>query len=86
MALMIGKALAAAPAALVLGLAWLAVEAVERINCYRRARRERAQLLGLNDYELRDLGLSRVDAIREASRPLWAGCQQREFDLGKPQP
>jgi uncharacterized protein YjiS (DUF1127 family) len=87
MALMIGKALSTAPAALVLGLAWLAVEAVERFNCSRRARRERVQLLSLGERDLRDLGLSRVDALREAGRPLWNDCRRQtlDIDLGKPQ-
>jgi len=86
MTLTIGKALIAVPAALVLGLAWLAVEAVERFQCYRRARRERDQLLGLGERELRDIGISRVDALREASRPLWNGCQPNDFDLRGAQP
>ncbi len=37
----------------------------------KRAAQERAQLLSLNDRELRDIGISRVDALREADRPLW---------------
>lgn len=85
MTLTIGKAFAAVPAALVLGLAWLAVEAVERFQCYRRARQERDQLLGLNERELHDIGISRVDALREAGRSLWNGCQSRDFDLKSPQ-
>jgi uncharacterized protein YjiS (DUF1127 family) len=35
-----------------------------------RASQERAQLLALTDRELRDIGISRVDALREAERPL----------------
>ncbi len=54
--------------------AWGAVELWERIQCYRRLRRERAQLLALSDRELGDVGISRVDAMREASRPLWRDC------------
>ncbi len=52
---------------------WLA-GAIQRFECYRRARRERHQLLGLNERELRDIGITRVDAWREAERPLWSGC------------
>jgi uncharacterized protein YjiS (DUF1127 family) len=37
----------------------------------KRAAQERAQLLSLSDRELRDIGISRVDALREADRPLW---------------
>ena len=33
--------------------------------------RERQALLALSDDELRDIGLSRADARREANRPLW---------------
>jgi len=36
----------------------------------RRAAQERAQLLSLNERELRDIGITRVDALREADRPL----------------
>jgi uncharacterized protein YjiS (DUF1127 family) len=54
--------------------AWGGVELWERIQCYRRQRRERAQLLGLSERELSDIGVSRADAMREASRPLWRDC------------
>ena len=37
----------------------------------KRAATERAQLLSLSDRDLRDIGISRVDALREADRPLW---------------
>ncbi len=84
MILTMGKALSALPAALVLGVAWLAVEAVERFQCYRRARRERDQLLGLNERELRDIGISRVDAWREADRSPWAGCGSGNVQIGRP--
>jgi uncharacterized protein YjiS (DUF1127 family) len=85
----IAKALGTAPAALVLAIAWLAVEVVERLNCYRRARRESAQLLGLGERDLRDIGISRVDAIREAGRSAGSACRGpslRDIDLGRPQP
>ena len=36
----------------------------------RRAAQERAQLLSLDERELRDIGITRVDALREADRPL----------------
>lgn len=75
----IGKALITAPALIVFAAAWAAVEFVERIQCYLRARRERAQLLAMGDRELHDLGLSRVDAIRYATEPAWRDCAR----LGK---
>lgn len=76
MSLAIGKAVLAAPALLVFGLAWAAVELIERFQCYRQARRERAQLLALDDRDLHDLGLSRVDAVRLANEPAWRSCQK----------
>lgn len=33
--------------------------------------RERRALLGLSDYALKDIGLSRADAYREGERPIW---------------
>lgn len=36
-----------------------------------QARRQRAVLATLDDARLRDLGLSRAAALREASRPIW---------------
>jgi uncharacterized protein YjiS (DUF1127 family) len=43
---------------------------IGRARDYRQMRHERAQLLGLSDRELRDIGISRVDAIHAATRPL----------------
>lgn len=74
MSLGIGKMLAAVPALLAFGGAWAAVELWERWNCYRRARRERAQLLAMGERDLHDLGLSRVDAVRYAEAPVWRDC------------
>ena len=36
----------------------------------RRAAQERAQLLSLDERELRDIGITRLDAIREADKSL----------------
>ena len=38
---------------------------------WRRIRRERQQLLELSDHMLRDIGLTRTQAGREAARPFW---------------
>jgi len=32
---------------------------------------QRRQLLALTERELRDIGITRCDAVREASKPLW---------------
>jgi uncharacterized protein YjiS (DUF1127 family) len=34
-------------------------------------RRQRRALMGLNDDLLKDIGVSRADAFREASKPFW---------------
>ena len=38
---------------------------------WRQLARERGQLARLNDAALKDLGLSRADALQEAERPFW---------------
>ena len=45
--------------------------AMASVVALRRAAQERAQLLALDERGLRDIGISRVDALREADRPLW---------------
>lgn len=42
-----------------------------RIATWHRVWRERNRLLELDDRMLADLGLTREDATREASRPFW---------------
>lgn len=37
------------------------------LRCWRQLQRERQQLLAMNDVELRDIRLSRIDADRQAS-------------------
>ncbi len=49
----------------------LAGQLATAVRDLRRAAVERSQLLSLSERELRDIGISRVDAIREANRPLW---------------
>jgi uncharacterized protein YjiS (DUF1127 family) len=38
---------------------------------FHEARRQRRALLALDDTLLKDIGLSRADAAREAARPFW---------------
>ena len=33
--------------------------------------RQRNALAGLNDQQLRDIGITRVDAVRECGKPFW---------------
>ncbi len=38
---------------------------------WRERARERRQLLAMGERELHDIAITRVDALREASKPLW---------------
>ena len=42
-----------------------------QIALWRGVSRQRRELAGLSDLLLKDIGLSRVDAEREARRPFW---------------
>lgn len=48
-----------------------ACHAVELVACWQRRARERRLLSALDDRGLRDIGISRVDAARECSKPFW---------------
>jgi uncharacterized protein YjiS (DUF1127 family) len=45
--------------------------AAELLQRWREAALERRLLLQLDERTLRDLGLSRADAMREAAKPFW---------------
>lgn len=49
-----------------LGLLWLVL-----LEGWLERRRQRLALRALNDHLLRDIGVSRADAAREASKPFW---------------
>ncbi len=53
-----------APAAAVQGL-------LGKVRAAWRRRRSRNLLLQLDDYMLKDIGLTRSDALREAGKPFW---------------
>lgn len=44
---------------------------VRQLQRWRDLYRQRRQLAALSDFMLKDIGLSRADAEREASRPFW---------------
>jgi uncharacterized protein YjiS (DUF1127 family) len=46
-------------------------QALERVLVWIDRARQRRQLLALNDLELRDIGISRYDAIKEGDKPFW---------------
>ena len=47
--------------------------AAGRLAVWAERRRQRRALLGLDDAMLKDIGLGRGDAFREAAKPFWRG-------------
>ena len=58
------QAVAAAPTRLLRG-------AVETLLNWQHRAAERQQLASLSDYDLKDVGLTRADALMEAQKPFW---------------
>lgn len=44
---------------------------VQRIVTWMERARQRQALLALDDWVLRDIGLSRADVVREGDKPFW---------------
>jgi len=42
-----------------------------KFNQYRENARQRRQLAQLPDYLLKDIGVTRADALKEAEKPFW---------------
>lgn len=42
-----------------------------QLSLWWRRARERRELLQMSEHDLRDIGLTRVDVIREAEKPFW---------------
>jgi len=53
------------------GVRQAAVRVVDVVARLRQAAFERRQLLALSDRDLQDIGISRIDALQEAEKPLW---------------
>ena len=49
----------------------LFARAIARVRRWRQLSSQRRELAQLSDTMLKDIGLSRVDALREAERPFW---------------
>lgn len=47
------------------------------LKAYRELQRERTQLLDLTERQRRDIGITRLDAVREARRPFWRYLRRR---------
>ena len=45
--------------------------ALQQVNRWRQVRRQRRALYELSDYMLKDIGISRYEAMREAEKPFW---------------
>ncbi len=54
-----------------LHLGTLLLAVVRRIDQMDQRRRSRIALQELSDEQLKDIGISRADAFREAARPFW---------------
>jgi len=50
-------------------LTWL--NFLARIRLYRQRQKTRRQLAAMNDYMLKDLGISSCEVRREATKPFW---------------
>lgn len=65
------RTLPAARARLGRGLQGLAAIGLARLLHWHELARQRRALLALNDRMLKDIGITRVEAEREARRPFW---------------
>ena len=45
--------------------------AVDKVYLWQERAAQRAQLAALDDHRLKDLGISRAEAVREAAKPFW---------------
>lgn len=53
------------------GFGGLFFSAHATLNMWYDRQRQRRRLAGLDDRLLRDIGIERADALREASKPFW---------------
>ncbi|MBY0431538.1 MAG: DUF1127 domain-containing protein [Rhodospirillales bacterium] len=47
------------------------VAGLQRLGAWMERARARRQLAALDDHMLKDIGLSRCDAVHEADKPFW---------------
>jgi uncharacterized protein YjiS (DUF1127 family) len=59
------------------GLAAWTRRAIELVLGWQDVARQRRALLELDERLLKDIGISRADAEREASRPFWDAARER---------
>lgn len=51
--------------------AWALVSPFEVLLVWQERIRDRRRLLELSDHMLKDIGITRIDALREAGKPFW---------------
>ncbi|WP_220720555.1 DUF1127 domain-containing protein [Agarivorans litoreus] len=54
---------------------------IKRLALYRARRRSRRALLALNDELLKDIGLSRAQALAEGRKPFWRAAEQAKYQV-----
>ncbi len=55
------------------------------VSLWRSRQRERRALMKLDDRFLRDIGITRRQALEEANKPFWIG-KPRQYKAGIPRP
>jgi len=53
------------------GVSLLYHQAAQELATWRRRSRERAELRGMSDLDLGDIGMSRSDVFYESAKPIW---------------
>lgn len=50
---------------------WVVTRAIGLILTWQQRARERRHLASMDDHGLKDIGLTKVDVLREADKPFW---------------
>jgi uncharacterized protein YjiS (DUF1127 family) len=72
-----------AASGLLAGISGMLVGVVETLLRWQEASIQRRRLLELDAHMLKDIGISRADAVREAKRPFW-GHRARSCNSASP--
>ncbi len=52
---------------------WAVTRTIGLVLTWQQRARERRQLASMDEFGLKDIGLTRVDVLREADKPFWQG-------------